>query len=100
ESKTYQNGTTLYSLNSKPVKDIKTLTATVEITQTITRGNVPGTVDVLPKTPVVDVIEVKQGDTIYQRDTDFQLASNSIDWSLGGAEPSTGSSYTVKYRYT
>lgn len=99
ETKVYQLGTDTYPLNSKPVKEIITLTATVEVTENITRGNIPGTTDALPKTPVVDVVEVKQGSTVYQRGVDWQLSGNAIDWSLGGAEPAGGTTYTVTYRY-
>lgn len=99
ETKVYQDGTDTYLLNSRPVKQIITLTATVEVTENITRGNIPGTTDVLPKTPVVDVIEVRQGSTVYQRGVDWQLSGNAIDWSLGGAEPEGGTTYTVTYRY-
>ncbi|HHY67833.1 MAG TPA: DUF4815 domain-containing protein, partial [Alicyclobacillus sp.] len=99
ETKVYQAGTDVYMLNSKPVKQIVTLTATVEVTENITRGNIPGTTDALHKTPVVDVVEVKQGSTVYQRGVDWQLSGNAIDWSLGGAEPAGGTTYTVTYRY-
>jgi hypothetical protein len=99
ETKTYQAGTDVYPLNSKPVSQIVTLTAIVQVTENITRGSTPNTSDPLPKTPVVDVVEVKQGTTIYVRGTDYQLSGNYIDWSLDGAEPAGGTTYTVTYRY-
>ncbi|NRS15808.1 DUF4815 domain-containing protein [Brevibacillus sp. HB1.4B] len=99
ETKTYQSGTSVYPLNSKPVKAIQTVTATVERTETITRGNVAGTSDLLPRTPVVDIVSATAGSTTYTKGTDFQLSGDSVDWSLAGAEPAGGSSYTVTYRY-
>lgn len=101
ETKTYQEGTDEYALNSKPVKQINTLTATVQITENITRGNIGGTADPLPHTPVVNVVSVVQGETTFQLTTDYLVAGNSIDWSpLGGIEPAGGSTYAVTYQYT
>lgn len=100
EMKTYLTGTTDYTLNSLPVKQITQLTATVEVTRTITRGSVAGSMDDLPDTPVVQLVEVKQGGTTYSAAADYQLTGNRIDWGKTGAEPAGGSSYTVKYRYT
>jgi len=100
ETKTYNNGTNEYPLNSTPVKQIDTLTATVQITENITRGNIPGTEDLLPHTPVVSVISVIQGGTTYQLNTDYLTPGNNIDWSPGGAEPDGGTTYSVTYRYT
>ncbi|MDH6351939.1 DUF4815 domain-containing protein [Brevibacillus sp. 1238] len=100
ETKTYNSGTSFYPLNSNPVKQITQITATVRRTDTITRGNIGGTADVLPLTPVVNVVEVKQGGTTYSKGTDYQQSGDSIDWSLAGAEPAGGTSYTVTYDYT
>ncbi|ASJ54400.1 DUF4815 domain-containing protein [Brevibacillus formosus] len=100
ETKTYLSNTSFYPLNSKPVKALQTVTATVEKTQTITRGNVAGTSDLLPMTPVVDIVSIQAGSTSYVKGTDFQLSGDAVDWSLAGAEPSGGTSYTVTYRYT
>ncbi|CAM5798212.1 DUF4815 domain-containing protein [Brevibacillus borstelensis] len=100
ETKTYLAGTSYYPLNTKPVKAIRQVTATVERTDTITRGNVAGTSDMLPKTPVVDIVSVRAGSTEYKKSVDFQLSGDTVDWSLAGAEPAGGTSYTVTYRYT
>lgn len=100
ETKTYRSENSKYTLNSKPVKRINTVTATVEVTKTITRGNTQGTSDLLPNTPVVDIVEVKAGATTYVKGSDYQQTGNTVDWSLNGAEPSGGTSYTAKFRYT
>jgi hypothetical protein len=100
ETKTYATGTSNYTLNSKPVKQINQVTATVEVTQNITRGNTPGTTDTLPKTPVVAIVSVSQGGTTYTAGVDYQLSGNAVDWSLGGIEPGGGTSYSVTWQYT
>ena len=99
ETKTYQTGVNEYSLNSTPVKQINILTAIVEKTENITRGSLPGTTDLLPKTPVVAIVSISQGVTTYQQGVDYQQTGDSVDWSLNGTEPDGGSTYSVTYRY-
>lgn len=99
EPKIYNTGTERYSINSVPIKEIKRLTAIVQVTKNIVRGNVVGGVDYLPDTPVVDVVEVKQGDTTYAKGVDYQVTADGIDWSLSGNEPSIGTTYQVTWKY-
>ena len=100
ETKTYLTGTTTYALNNKPVAAVSLLSATVEITESVSRGNTPGSADLLPHTPVVSIISASYGGTTYTQGTDYQLVGNTIDWSLGGAEPGSGVTYSVTYRFT
>lgn len=72
---------------------------TAEKTASITHGVFTGAQDLLPDTSVVSIVEVKQGGTTYTQGADYQLTANKVDWSLTGAEPAPGSTYTVKYRY-
>jgi hypothetical protein len=99
EPKTYKTGTTKYVLNNVPAHAISQLTAYVQVTNTVTRGATPNGIDNLVKTPVVDIQTITAGGTTYIRGTDYQLTTNGVDWSLGGAEPSAGSSYSVTYTY-
>lgn len=99
EPKGYQTGVDKYSINNSPVKDFTAVVAIVEVTDQITRGNITGGIDYLPKTPVVTVVEVKQGATTYIQGTDYQLTTDGIDWSLNGKDPSIGTTYSVTYRY-
>lgn len=99
EPKIYNTGNEKYSINSVPIKEIKRITAVVQITTNIVRGNVVGGVDYLPHTPVVDVVEVKQGGTTYAKGVDYQVSADGIDWSLSGSEPSIGSSYQVTWKF-
>ena len=54
--------------------------------------------DALPKSVVFDVLEVKQGDTVYEEGTDWEQAGNKIRW-LGDDAPEDGEEYTVKYQH-
>jgi hypothetical protein len=99
EPKTFVIGTETYKLSNAPVKQLNKVVAIVEVTQTMTRGNIGGGVDFLPKTPVSQIISVVQGGTTYVQGTDYQLSSDGVDWSLPGAEPAIGTQYTVTYRY-
>ena len=99
EPKGYQTGVDKYSINNSPVKEFTAVVAIVEVTDQITRGNITGGIDYLPKTPVVKVVEVKQGATTYIQGTDYQLTTDGIDWSLKGKDPSIGTTYSVTYQY-
>lgn len=97
EPKLYKTATTKYLLNNVPAKAITQVTGYVQVTQALTRGSSPGGIDYLANTPVVDVRAVTSGGTTYVEGTDFQLTNDGIDWSLSGAEPTTGASYSVVY---
>lgn len=82
-----------------PINDISELTITAEKTVGMTHGGFVGAQDPLPDTSVLQILEVKQGGTTYVQGTDYKLTAGKVDWSLSGAEPATGSTYTVKYQY-
>jgi hypothetical protein len=82
-----------------PIENIASVQITAEKTVTLTHGGFVGAQDPLPDTSVLSLLEVKQGGTTYLAGTDYKLANGKVDWSLGGAEPAPGSTYTVKYQY-
>lgn len=82
-----------------PIATIESVKITAEKAVTITHGSYSGVNDPLPDNSVLSIVEVKQGGTTYVAGTDYRLQAGGVDWSLTGAEPATGSSYTVKYRY-
>lgn len=87
------------TLDRYPVKTVQQVRITAEKTATITHGSFSGAQDPLPDNSVVSVLEVKQGGVTYVQGTDFRLTAGKIDWSLTGAEPAPGSTYTAKYQY-
>lgn len=99
ELKVYHTGTDLYKLNNLNANQITQVIATVSVTQTVTRGNIANGMDLLPKTPVLSITSIVQGETTYVAGTSYQLSGDSVDWSLGGAEPSNGSTYSITYQY-
>lgn len=86
-------------LDRTPISEITQVRITAEKTETLVHGSFSGAQDPLPDTSVVEIVEVKQGATTYVQGADFKLTAGRVDWSLAGAEPAPGSSYTVKYRY-
>jgi len=86
-------------LDFSPIAQINQILLTKEKTVTITRGAIANGTDGLPDTSVIAILEVKQNTTVYAENTSWIRTNNSVDWSPVGAEPATGSSYTVKYRY-
>jgi hypothetical protein len=72
---------------------------TAKPTANITHGSYSGALDPLPSTSIVDIVQVRQGQTVYVKNTDYRLTAGQVDWSLSGAEPSPGSTYEVTYRH-
>ncbi|MEP0842196.1 MAG: DUF4815 domain-containing protein [Phycisphaerae bacterium] len=100
EQKTYVIGTRRYALNNTPLKETTQVEAIVEIVSNITRGSVGGGEDLLVPNPVVDILEVSQGATVFQEGADWQQSGNYVDWLGSGNEPAIGTTYTVRWTYT
>jgi len=99
ELQQFTPGEFVYKLQEGPLRRTTQVLLDVVRTEQVTRGSTPGGHDELEMRPVRKVLKVYQGDTVYQEGTDFRVTSNGIDWSLGGQEPSPGSTYTVVYVY-
>lgn len=93
------SGSVVLTLNRSPIDTINSVIITKQVTETIVRGTPNNTSDPLGHSGVTEIIEVKQGGMTYAQGGDYELSSDSVDWSPGGAEPSGGSSYDVTYRY-
>ncbi|MEI9428738.1 DUF4815 domain-containing protein [Mesorhizobium sp. Cs1299R1N3] len=99
EVHTFGANPTIVALNHGPIATIRQVMVEKEVTDTITRGGTPNGTDALSNTGVTSILEVKQGATTYVATTSYLKSGDLVSWSPGGAEPATGSSYTVKYRY-
>jgi Domain of unknown function (DUF4815) len=82
-----------------PINNIVSVSIVAQKTVTLTHGGYIGVADSLPDTSVLSIVNVLQGGTTYANGTDYVLTSDAVDWSPGGAEPATGSSYSVTYQY-
>jgi len=82
-----------------PGTAITEVTITAQKTVTVTHGPYTGAIDPLPDTSVLSIVSVTQDVTTYVAGTDYTLTAGQVDWSPGGAEPATGSTYTVVYQY-
>lgn len=92
------SGTAVIALNRGPLNALTTAIITKEKTVTLTKGTT-GSLDLLPDDSVTTIISVEQGATTYTEGTDYVLNADRVDWSPAGAEPASGSSYDVTYRY-
>ncbi len=81
-----------------PVSEIKRIDITVQKTFAVTHGSYSGAIDPIPDSAVLEIIQIKQGDVIYENSADYKLNAGNIDWSLPGKEPAPGSSYLITYR--
>jgi len=99
EQKTYNVNQRRYALNCSPLEETTQVEAIVEITANVTRGSVGGGEDLLRPNPVVDILEVSQGATIFTEGTDWQQSGNNVDWLGSGNEPAIGTTYTVRWTY-
>ncbi len=100
EQKTYNVGSRRYALNSTPLRATRQVEAIVAIVSNITRSSVGGGEDLLQPNPVVDIIEVSQGATVYREGVDWRQSGNHVDWLGTGSEPAIGTTYTVRWTYT
>lgn len=82
-----------------PIRSITALRVTLEKTETVVHGSYTGCADALSETSVRSIVSVVQGSTTYAEGTDFKRTGDTVDWSPSGAEPATGSTYTVSYTY-
>lgn len=86
------------SLDYTPVANITSVRITKRKTVTMTHGAYSGALDQIEDEAVLLIESVKQGGVTYTQGTDYRLTSGKVDWSLSGAEPATGSTYTVVYQ--
>lgn len=90
-----------FTLITPYVKEVKRVVVEETVSSTITRGQIVGGTDYLPKTPVVDIVSITDKEIdpqiTYQRGRDWNLTENGISWEPSGSEPSLGSSYFVKW---
>lgn len=82
-----------------PIHSISALRVTLEKTASIVHGSYTGCADALPDTSVMSIVEVRQGDTVYEPGTDYKRTGDTVDWSPPGNEPAAGSTIQVKYTY-
>ena len=88
-----------YPVRHAPIAEVTRIQGIYEVTDNITHAASTDSRDVVPNTPLINIIEVKQGSVTYKENIDYVQNGDYIDWSPRGAEPSPGSTYTVKYRY-
>lgn len=91
-------GTTVFTVRRTPIAAVSSVIITKQRTVTITKG-VTGSLDTLPDDSVTSVISVVQGGTTYVTPTSYSQSGDAIQWTPGGAQPTTGSSYQVTYQY-
>ncbi len=80
-----------------PLHQIDVVRITTRKTVSLTHGAYSGAQDALPDTAVVNIVECRQGDTVYSAGLDFRKTGDKVDWSPAGAEPATGSTYLCTY---
>lgn len=93
------SGTAVIHVNRPPINGVLGAIVTKEVSETITRGAVAGTTDLLSNTGVTEILEVTQGGTTFVPTTDYVRSGDRVDWSPAGAEPAPSSSYQVTYRH-
>lgn len=68
-------------------------------TADVVHGGFNGAADPLPDNAVLKIERIQQGAKTFQETVDFIFSAGQIDWSPGGDEPATGSTYKVTYQY-
>lgn len=91
------SSTYVYQLATDFIKDVNSCYATMAGSGSFTKGTSNGQ-DFIHDS-LVAITSVAQGGTTYTENVDWKRTGNNIDWSLGGSEPVTGTSYDVVYQY-
>lgn len=100
ETHTYTGGASqTIQVAQFPIDTITSILLTKEKTVSVTRGVLANGIDGLPDTSVIQIVSVTQGGTTFVANTDYIRTGNGVDWAPLGAEPLSGSSYSVTYRY-
>lgn len=92
-------GTAEIAVNRPPINGVTSVVITKQTSETVTRGGVANTSDILSNPGVTEIVSVEQGETTFAATTDYTLDGDRVDWSPGGDEPATSSSYQVTYKY-
>lgn len=94
------SGTYVITPRHLPLSSVDQVSIKTEIVdEQISRGAAAGTTDALAQSSVTEIVSVVQGATTYVETTDYVLNGDEIDWSPGGVEPATGSTFDITYRY-
>ncbi|MCZ8101550.1 MAG: DUF4815 domain-containing protein, partial [Burkholderiales bacterium] len=88
-------GTTVISLSRPPIASVVAAVVVKQTTEVIVRAAGPGGSDDLGFSSVVSIQSVTQGGTTYVAGTDYILSGDAISWAPGGAEPASGSTYSI-----
>ena len=67
----------------------------------LTRGDTPGTPDLIRSPHVEEILSIRAGTTTYTNGTDFTLTTNAagqyqVSWTGQGQEPAVGTRYSVR----
>lgn len=92
------SGSVVVPFNKWPLDTLISAIITKQKTVSLTKG-VTNSSDALPDGSVTAIVSVTAGATTYVQGVDYQLTADSVNWSLGGAEPTSGTSYNVTYQY-
>lgn len=82
-----------------PLKNVTSIRITAQKTVSLTHGSYAGAADSLPDTSVVAILQVRQGDTVFEAETDYKKTGDTVNWSPAGNEPAPGSTYEATYTY-
>ena len=107
ESTIFNTSSGVITLANYPVKTVDRVTGQVNVNkERVTRGSVGDTQDYLLVNTAFQIdkvwTETSPGQTTkeYKQGVDYRLTDGqAIDWSLSGAEPDSGTSYYVAYKY-
>lgn len=88
-------GNMVINLNYTPLASVKSVDITAEKKINLTHGSYAGALDPIPSTSVLEIMQIKQGSTLFVKGTDYKLTAGQVDWSLSGNEPAPGSTYEI-----
>lgn len=92
-----EKGQMRITLNNPTCSSIQAVDITQQKTASLTHGAYSGCSDAIPDQAILEIVAIRQGETIFPKGTAFQLKGTHIEW-VQGQDPAPGSSFEVTYR--
>ena len=84
-----EDGKMWIALSHPTCSEVKAVDITQQKTTNMTHGSYAGVTDPIPDQAILEIVQIRQGATVYAQGTDYKLQANSVVWTRQ-SEPGPG----------